>query len=409
MSDDAERRFNELRTLFGSEDDADQLTLDEFAELSDKRAETLADRIVSAKIAGELLRIRDKVRQASRASQPSAQCFQYSCNIFRGGTRRKFRANLFRLAEIYSGYTRENTTTDGITKDGKHIFISLIFKAESDLNRFQSEVIELISVVSGQKRPLIDADDSLHPHELILSNQRTQPISISNTVQLQRVFKHLYQYDGTGNDPDNSAECDGYNDVASLPSAFGEYANIADPEVCVQMIEDPRSSYWDNVSPEAVHIKDKAKCAKNDKNDPNNFIYMSRFLHCYFDGLNAKPSKFPAMKIQYVRHDEEMVSCPALGSDPNPLGLPQRQRVIVRIIFWSVSVRRYAMVFIREGGVDIDATTYEIDLYFKDAIKAMTYLQWKEAQTEKAWVARRQGVVLTEGTGHFDQDEEDRD
>ena len=71
MSDDAETRFNELRTLFGSEDDADQLTLDEFAELSDKRAETLADRIVSAKIAGELLMIRKRVRQASRASQQS--------------------------------------------------------------------------------------------------------------------------------------------------------------------------------------------------------------------------------------------------------------------------------------------------------------------------------------------------
>ena len=71
MSDDAETRFNELRTLFGSEDDADQLTLDEFAELFDKRAEILAGRIVSFKIAGELLMIRKRVRQASRASQQS--------------------------------------------------------------------------------------------------------------------------------------------------------------------------------------------------------------------------------------------------------------------------------------------------------------------------------------------------
>jgi hypothetical protein len=181
------------------------------------------------------------------------------------------------------------------------------------------------------KRSLIDVDDFLHPHELILTNQRTEQISIANTVQ--RVFKHQYQYDSTGNDPDNSAEYYGYSDVASLFSAFGEYVNITDPEVRVQMIEDPRSVYWNNISPEAAHIKDKAKCAKNDKNDPNNFIYMSRFLHCYFDGLNVKPSKFPAMKIQYVRHDEEMVPCPAIGSDPNPLGLPPRQRVVVRIIF----------------------------------------------------------------------------
>jgi hypothetical protein len=61
-----------------------------------------------------------------------AQYFQYSCHVIRGRTRRKFRANLFRLAELYSGYTRENTSTDGITKDGKNIIISLIFKTEGD-------------------------------------------------------------------------------------------------------------------------------------------------------------------------------------------------------------------------------------------------------------------------------------
>jgi hypothetical protein len=55
--------------------------------------------------------------------------------------------------------------------------------------------------------------------------------------------------------------------------------NITDPEVCVQMIEDPRGVYRNNISPEAAHIKDKEKCARNGrKYDPNNFIYMSRFL-----------------------------------------------------------------------------------------------------------------------------------
>jgi hypothetical protein len=102
------------------------------------------------------------------------------------------------------------------------------------------------------------------------------------------------------------------------------------------------------------------------------------------------------MKIQYVRHDEEMVPCPVIGSEPNPLGLPSQQRMIVRIIFWNADVRQYALAFIRGDGVEIDANTYEIDIYFQNAIKAMTFLKWKEAQTEKAWVARRQGVSATE-------------
>jgi hypothetical protein len=72
MADD-EARFNELRTHFGSEDDADQLTLEEFAALFDEDASTLADRLGSDKIAGELLRIRERVRQASQASQQSGK------------------------------------------------------------------------------------------------------------------------------------------------------------------------------------------------------------------------------------------------------------------------------------------------------------------------------------------------
>jgi hypothetical protein len=74
------------------------------------------------------------------------------------------------LAEVYSGYTRENTPTDGIVKDRKNIIISPIFEAESDLNRFQSEVIERISVVAGHNRPLIDADDSLHLNVNVLDD-----------------------------------------------------------------------------------------------------------------------------------------------------------------------------------------------------------------------------------------------
>lgn len=321
---------------------------------------------------------------------------------------------MFRLAEIHSGYTRENFETDGIIKDRKNIKLCVIFETRGELNRFESEVIELMSETTGHKRPLIEVDESTHRNEPILNNARTELVSLPNTVNLCRIYKYQYQHDSSGDDLDDSDECDGYSDVATLYSAFGEYANISDPEVRVQMIEDPRSVYWNNMSPEAAPIKDSAKCAKVEKKDPNNFIYMSRFLHCYFDGLNAKPSKFPAMKIQYVRHDEEMIPCPVFGSDPNPLGLPPRQRVVVRIIFWNADVRQYAMAFIRSGGVHIDATTYEIDLYFRDANKAKVFLQWKEAQTDKAWVASRQGVsaaafALAEGIGQNVRDEEDSD
>lgn len=201
------------------------------------------------------------------------------------------------------GYTRESIATDGIIKDGKNINVSLIFMAQDNRDRFQSEVIELMSVVAGHKRPNIEVDEATVPHEIVLQNEIAERISVPDSVKLKRVFKYQYQHDSTAGDPDNSAECDGYSDVPSLKSAFGEPVNIADPEVRFQMLEDPSSNYWNSMSPEAAHIKDKAKCTKKEKTNPNNFIYLSRFLHCYFDGLNAKPLKFPSMKIHYVSHD----------------------------------------------------------------------------------------------------------
>jgi hypothetical protein len=312
------------------------------------------------------------------------------------------------------GYTRESIATDGIFKDGKNINVSLIFMARDNRDRFQSEVIELMSVVAGHKRPHIGIDEATVPHDIVLRSEGTERISVADSVKLNRVFKYQYTHDFTANDADNSAECDGYSDVASLKSAFGDCVSIADPEVRCQMVEDPRSDYWNSMAPEAAHIKDKAKCTiKKDKTDPNNFIYMSRFLHCYFDGLNAKPPKFPAMKIHYVAHDAVTVPCSTIDT-VSTLGLPPRHRVVVHLIFWDTNVRKYAMAFLRGGGRDIDALTYELDLYFLDAAKAAAFLNWKEEQTERAWTARRGGisaaeVAVAEHIGQGAQEEEEVD
>eukprot|EP01040_Poterioochromonas_malhamensis_P001919 gene1919-2053_t len=321
---------------------------------------------------------------SSSSSIVDALCnyFRYSCHIVRGITIKQFRARLFGLAEIYSGYTFDGTT-DGIHKAGEDIALCLYFESRENLNRFQSEVIELISRSAGFKRPLVEEDASVNLHEEILQNEDVKRVTFPETAMPVRVFKYQYQHDFWN--PDNSAHCDEYSDIASLQSTFGDYVNIADPEIQVQMIEDPRSDYWFHISPEGAHIKDKAKCRKHERNDTNNFIYMSRFLHCYFDGLNSEPPKFPCMKIKYISH-EEPSTCPLI-----PLGLPKPQRVVIQLLFWNVDVKHYAMTFVRGGGTQIDQCTYQMDIYFKDAKRAARYLKWKESQTDRAWMAANKG------------------
>lgn len=50
------------------------------------------------------------------------------------------------------------------------------------------------------------------------------------------------------------------------------------------------------------------------------------------------------------------------------------------------------MAFLRGGGTLVDDLVYESTLYFIDAGKAATFLNWKEKQTERVWRARREGI-----------------
>ena len=62
-----ETRFNELKMHFGSNTTAVNLTLAEFAAMSDKRADKIIGRICDDKIAGEISLIRKRAIQASLA------------------------------------------------------------------------------------------------------------------------------------------------------------------------------------------------------------------------------------------------------------------------------------------------------------------------------------------------------
>lgn len=60
-----------LKVQFGSEDEADKLTLEEFASLPDRMAEDLLRRAAkgSFKIAGEISAIRERAKQAQKSGK----------------------------------------------------------------------------------------------------------------------------------------------------------------------------------------------------------------------------------------------------------------------------------------------------------------------------------------------------
>jgi len=68
MSND-ETRFNELKVQFGAEGRANQLTLTQFASLTDERAGKLADRLQDLPESAEVLEIRKRAIKASQSGK----------------------------------------------------------------------------------------------------------------------------------------------------------------------------------------------------------------------------------------------------------------------------------------------------------------------------------------------------
>ncbi len=66
-------RFDELKVQFGTEGRANELTLAQFANLTDARAAILADRIADYIESAEILEIRARAKQAAiQTPQPQA-------------------------------------------------------------------------------------------------------------------------------------------------------------------------------------------------------------------------------------------------------------------------------------------------------------------------------------------------
>ena len=71
MSND-EARFNELKALFGPEDDADKISFGGYGLSPDKDVEDLILRVKNYKIKNELLLLRERARETARATAKQA-------------------------------------------------------------------------------------------------------------------------------------------------------------------------------------------------------------------------------------------------------------------------------------------------------------------------------------------------
>jgi hypothetical protein len=162
-----------------------------------------------------------------------------------------------------------------------------------------------------------------------------------------------------------------------------------------QMIENPHHIFFHQKNPEISHIKDKAKSTPKENRDENNYLYLSRFLHEAFHGINAPPTGCPRFLIHYISHQESSIDYAALqqllGNNEDFIVYGRTKRyhlTVVQIEFADPVQANIYSFFLRNGCRRIDPNDplrFQMDLYFSDPLKAKKYFDWKEKKTRRKW------------------------
>lgn len=329
--------------------------------------------------------------------------FHYSCQVVNARTRKCFRASLFALAEEFIAFTRSGSN-DGISCAGKNIALSLVFEQKEQLYKFQSALLNRVSFITGSKRPAPDTLPTvIGINEVIVADQSVSTIAIVGA--LTRVMKYSYERqikvdagedsgsddsdDDDNEDTDDLTEeydsppCDLIGDSASIFSC--ECVNISDAETRVQMLENHYHAHFVGKNPEVAHIKDQAKCKSTAEiNDVNNHLFLSRFLHEHFDGINMILEHTPSFKIHYVGHASDCVDCPI--GEGSLLQVPhiKRHRSTIRISFFNHEMRTTLLTYFKDGYTAV-GNDIEMELFFQNGAVAKKYFDWKEKRTQKKW------------------------
>ncbi len=356
------------------------------------------------------------VRTLPQVIVPNAASFtvlhHYHCRLLYARRLKCFRANVYKIAEENLAFIREGFG-DGIkTKcDSFDIDLDLVFKEESWMLRFQSALFRIAGNTTSNKKPRIaveleskddgesvdneddeDQDEDndqkrVNNFEIEIHDQRLSCVSLVPTIKRVFYFDYLHDRD-TGESP-NSPQCDTFSDAGSMSIYEPETVTVSIERVG-QMIENYNNSFFNGKKPEIAHIKDKAKSNPVEKKDENNYLYLSRFLHEAFDGINTEPSNFPWFLIRYISHQEESIDHGGLqrlfGNDLMVYDRTKRYHcTVVHIEFYnSTQVDVYSQ-YLRDGCQRVDTLKFQLELYFSDPVKAKKYLDWKEARTLRKW------------------------
>jgi hypothetical protein len=185
-------------------------------------------------------------------------------------------------------------------QEEKNLIIQIVFANLHQAEDFQSDVRKIPSIY--RKRKPVDDFAAL---DITVLEQPIAAVALRAGELCQRIFETDYEILGVG----PSELCDGES-VAG--SSHTEVVNLSE-EVKLQLLDKESSFLLYKSNPERCHLMSQSKHPEY-RNNSDNILYMSRFLHSHFDAIN-KIDGFPTFAVEYASHNADVLTKNINGRD----------------------------------------------------------------------------------------------
>jgi hypothetical protein len=262
---------------------------------------------------------------------------------------------------------RQGEKGDGIyyVDDSKDLTVQLFFKDERQAEDFQSVIMGIPFEYRKRKLP-----EHILGDISVVDNGIVRVYGREADVHLVRIFE--FQYAKLDNDDEPSDDCDGESEMRE---SYISTVYLTET-VKLQLVDNPNSSAMYRTTPEKCHLKSQSKYPQHAYN-PNNIVFMSRFLHEHFDGIN-KINKAPTFLMKYISHNSESISMVLDGKDVIVY------ETLVRFVFKTVDDKNTLCPFFRPYKV-VNDVNIELNLFFEDPAQFKIFCDHKEYKTLRFW------------------------
>lgn len=282
----------------------------------------------------------------------------------RGGCRQR----LFRIAEEKHAKTRVGTADDGIAYQGitKHLQFKLVFREEAQAEEFRTAVKKIPLEYRKRKRVELPAGAVVVPDISV----EFQPIQRANwDGYLDLVEEDQYEKIDGDAEPSPEYDLDAYTQTSVVS---------VNAETRLRMLEREDSRNLFRQKPEKCHIVRQADDPDNIKN-PNNIVYMSRFLHQQLDVIDSTEG-IPQFYFRYVTHSEQLQQG-LWNNKPIPV-----YETTLEIVFKDEEAKNELTVYFKNP-TDVNQTTIRVVAYFPDPREFDYFAQTKAEETLARWAS----------------------